>query len=98
MSMKTIVSTLIALVVVVVAGWYLWSKMSNDIGTPAPVPDQIAQATTTPPQPTGPSLTSGSSDANLNADLGQLDASVDSSASASQSAQTFNDQPVQQSY
>ena len=96
--MKTIVSMLIALVVVVGAGWYLWSKMSSGIAVPAATPDQSAQATTTPQQPSGPSLTSGSSDANLNADLSQLDASVDSSASASQSAQSFSDQPVQQSY
>lgn len=102
MSTKAILWLAVA-IVVLLGGWYLWVLFSGG-QSPAPSGGTTAtqEATTTQAtsqsQTAGPSLGSGSSDAQLSADLGQLDSSVNASADASQSAQTFTDQPVQQSY
>lgn len=87
---------LVILVIVVFGVWYLWGRGSS---RPATVPTTAPQATNTQqaPAPTPPAsvLSSGQSDAELNADLSQIDTQLQEANSASAAA-SQTDTPVTQ--
>lgn len=97
MSLKALIGTLI-LVIIILGGWYYFASRGAIWGA---MTDQSSGAVSeqyyAPPQSaqTG-SISNGTSDADLNADLDAIDAQLDVTANSSASADTFNDRPIEQ--
>jgi len=89
----------IIVIVVAVGGWYYWdqSQMPASLEpTQSSESSQSAQKTLQMQTGESASLTSGSSDAELNADLNALDAQLQGASADTSSAGSFNDTPVPQ--
>ena len=98
MSTKALVS-LVVLIVVVVGGWYGYSHLMGNTQQNAQqqatgqYQQQQQQQQQGSQQPSAPG---DSSDAALNADLGNVDAQMQAANDATAGASSFNDTPVQQ--
>ena len=91
--MKTLLWIVVAVIIVGI-GWYLVSQQG--LPTPAPATQTAPTSETTAPQG-GPSLTQGSSNAELTTDLSTIDSQVSGAQSDSAAVnQGLNDQPVAQ--
>ena len=103
--MSTATKWIITVIVIAVAGWFLWSSGWLSSPTPAPAANTsqnnaAATAANTPPAPTnGMSASNDASPAAVAQDAAAIDAQMQglSSDSASVDA-SFNDKPVTQSY
>lgn len=98
--MKT-VTWIVAIVVVAAGAWYVWQHVAT---TPSAIQKDVTQEVLPQPpqqaaqaQPTAGLSTGGSSDAELNQDMSQIDAQIQSTTDANTSVdQGVNDKAVPQ--